>query len=820
MKKTLLFLMLLAFVLPMYAGNPVDSLTTEQIKAILDETPAKLGGNHYNYPFEPYAVAPAPKGYKPVYISHYGRHGARFATNASKYDNIMNAFKEGHDKSMLTEEGEKLYERLMAVYPLLQRHEGDLTVKGQEQHRELARRMAAAYPEVLGKKVKVDARATVSPRAIVSMMSFCDELRRLCPNMTLDYGADTPDLAFTALAEPMLLGSDVGVLYGLLKNSMKDSEFRKYYGPAYKKTQACTKGFVSRYFQDFEFVKKLGDPVSLFSGVGEIANSMQNLDFEADFSDVLTKEEQYVQWQHGNLYSALMFIGNPYTKGAIPAIAWPLLEQIMDSADKDLSGKGVSVRLRFGHDTVVGPLMGLLGANGWEILGPDVSCWDYHFQNWNIPMASNAQFIFYRNKKDPDDVLVRVMYNEKDCTLPLPDQSLAPYYRWADFKDYYRPICDKAKETVARVNENPVVNISGGKILGVKENGVLVYKGVPFAAPPVGDLRGKPLQPAEPWDGIKVVDRFPNASMQSPVSKDDPLYYKEFYTGGYAPLSEDSMYLNIWAPTESVGKADAKLPVAVWIHGGAFKHGYSFEISMDGAEWAKRGVILVTIPYRLGDLGFESDDMLGFQDQITALKWVRDNIEAFGGDPSNVTIFGGSAGAISVKYLYTMPEAEPLFARGIMQSGGGVNRMDNPVIIPERTMGGEVFVKAIENGCFDKKPLMTGWVGRDPGFLGKPTILEFCDLVTARGKNNLYVFDFERDLPGEKEGEYNWGAFHGSETWYIFGTLDRSWRPFTEGDHELSRRMIDAWTSFCRDGNPGWETYTPDHQTIHVFDVE
>ena len=820
MKKTLILLALLALVVPLSAGNPVDTLTTAQLKAILHQTPEKLGGNHYNYPFEPYSVAPAPKGYKPVYISHYGRHGARFATSASKYDMVMDAFNQGHDLSMLTPEGEKLYERLAAVYPLLRYHEGDLTVKGQEQHRELARRMAAAYPEVIGKKVKADARATISPRAIVSMMSFCDELRRLCPGMTIEYGADTPDLEYTALADPLLIGQDSAALYELLLNALKSPLFQKNYGAQYLKNQEAAKEFACKYFQDYDFVTKLGDPMELFSALGEIAFSMQNMDFEADFSDLFTDDEKFLLWERSNLYGALMFTGNTYTKGAIPANAWPLLEQIMDSADEDLAGNGVSVRLRFGHDTVVAPLIGLLGVPGWENLGADVSRWKYRFQNWNVPMASNAQFIFYRNKKAPADILVRVMYNEKDCTLPLPDQSLAPYYRWSDFKAYYRPVCEKAKAAVAAAMGNPVVEVSGGKVVGVKEDDVIVYKGVPFATPPVGELREKPLQPVKSWDGILIANRFPDAEAQPPFSKDDPLYYREFYTGGYAHTSDDCMYVNIWAPAATIGKPEAKLPVAFWIHGGAFKHGYGFEISMDGTVWAKRNVILVTIPYRLGDLGFGTDEMLGFQDQIFALKWVRDNIAAFGGDPSNVTIFGGSAGAISVKYLFTMPEAQSLFAKGIMQSGGGINRMDTPPIVPERTMGGEIIAKAIDAGCYDAKPIMTGWVGQDPGFLGKPTTLEFCDLITARGKKDLYVFDFERDLPGEKEGEINWGAFHGSETWYIFGTLDRAWRPFTEGDHDLSTRMIDAWTSFCRDGNPGWEPYTTEHHNVHVFDVE
>ncbi len=812
MMRTLL--LLLNIIIAISAAAQADSLTLQQLKDLVRENPALAGGNHLNYPVGAYSPAPAPKGYEPVVISHYGRHGSRYATKSEKYDHVEALLRTGHDLSRLTEAGEDLYERYMKIYPLLKGHDGDLTVKGQEQHRGIADRMVAAYPKVFKKNVKVDARSTTVPRAIISMMSFCDELRQLRPGASVSYGADTPDLVYTALADPMFF-EDSGSLWGVLQSAFKNPAVGKTYYRLQKEAGKVAEDFFLRYFSDIETVKSVGKPTELFADLGEVLTSMQCVDFEADFSDIFTQDETFSVWERGNLFSALMFAGTPYTDSVIPGFAHTLLEQIMASADKDLAGEGVQVRLRFGHDTVVGPLAALMGLHGFGKLGANPDYWLYHFQSWNIPMASNIQFIFYRNKKVPNDVLVRVMYNEKDQTLPLTDQSLAPYYKWDDFKAYYKPVCEQALSKLAEYTGRPVVKTDGGRLIGEKlKDDVLVYKGVPFAAPPVGELRDKPLQPVQPWEGVKVADRFPAAAMQTPIDHNDPLYYREFYAEGDPVYSDDCMYLNIWAPAKS-----EKAPVAVWIHGGAFSHGYSFEKEMDGEAWARKGVILVTIPYRLGELGFGTPDMLGFQDQLFALRWVHDNIAAFGGDPDNVTILGQSAGAISVKYLLSNPEAQPLFAKAIIQSGGGLNVMDVPPILPVGTRG-EIFAEALEKGAFDAKPIMIGYTANDPGFLGKPTTLEFCEKVSARGNGQVYTYEFRRDPPGEAEGEINWGAFHTVELWYTFGTLSRCWRPFTEADYELSARMIDAWTSFAKTGNPGWESATTDNLNVKVFDIE
>ncbi|MGF1583179.1 MAG: carboxylesterase/lipase family protein [Gemmataceae bacterium] len=196
----------------------------------------------------------------------------------------------------------------------------------------------------------------------------------------------------------------------------------------------------------------------------------------------------------------------------------------------------------------------------------------------------------------------------------------------------------------------------------------LIFRGIPFAKPPIGDLRFKPPEPVDPWDGELDCSRFQPACAQNP----DPLDY--MWGEVLAPGSEDCLYLNVWTPSlKGPGR-----PVLVWIHGGAFIIGSGRWQSYEGSRLVQRGqIVLVTINYRLGIFGFYHSSRseyartanLGLLDQIAALKWVRDNITAFGGDPNNVTICGESAGAISVSCLLACPEAKGLFHRAICMSG-------------------------------------------------------------------------------------------------------------------------------------------------------
>lgn len=199
-----------------------------------------------------------------------------------------------------------------------------------------------------------------------------------------------------------------------------------------------------------------------------------------------------------------------------------------------------------------------------------------------------------------------------------------------------------------------------------------VFKGIPYASAPVGKLRFKdPIAPAS-WDGVKYCYKYSPAPIQGQPAKDS-FYQKEFYPVD-REISEDSLYLNIWTPAKT---DDERLPVMVWIHGGAFMGGSADEITFDGEAFAKRGVILVTINYRLGIFSsFVSTENgvygnFGSKDQLFSLKWVKENISAFGGDPDNVTVFGQSAGALSVQVLLSSEKSKEFISKAIIQSAGG-----------------------------------------------------------------------------------------------------------------------------------------------------
>ncbi len=226
--------------------------------------------------------------------------------------------------------------------------------------------------------------------------------------------------------------------------------------------------------------------------------------------------------------------------------------------------------------------------------------------------------------------------------------------------------------TAKKLDPAPL-KIDSGMITGTTDKNIRVYKGIPYAAPPVGNLRWKAPQPAKKWDGVKAFDQFGNACPQSPYPATS-LYFNQA-----EKMSEDCLCLNVWTGAK---KANEKRPVMVWIHGGALTRGSSSISFYDGAALAAKGVILVSINYRLGPLGYFSHPALsaeskrntsgnyGILDQIAALQWVQRNITAFGGDPNRVTIFGESAGSWSVCSLVASPLAKGLFHRAIGESGG------------------------------------------------------------------------------------------------------------------------------------------------------
>ena len=240
------------------------------------------------------------------------------------------------------------------------------------------------------------------------------------------------------------------------------------------------------------------------------------------------------------------------------------------------------------------------------------------------------------------------------------------------------------------------VKIQDGQLQGTFEDGLTIYKGIPFAQPPVGDLRWKAPQPVAKWQGIKQADKFGPSPMQ----------------GGNPPAgkSEDCLYLNVWSPAKS---SKDKIPVLVWIYGGGFAGGSTAEPGYSGEKLAKKGVVLVSIAYRVGVLGFLAHPELsaenpkhasgnyGLLDMIAGLKWIQKNIAAFGGDPNKVTIFGESAGGIAVSMLCASPLAKGLFQGAISESGGsfGPPRLttfpgENLKLLPDAEAAGMAYAKS------------------------------------------------------------------------------------------------------------------------------
>lgn len=398
-----------------------------------------------------------------------------------------------------------------------------------------------------------------------------------------------------------------------------------------------------------------------------------------------------------------------------------------------------------------------------------------------------------------------------------------------------------------------IINTPCGTLRGVKSRveGIVAYKGIRYAT------AGRFEYPKEVthWNGVYEATEY-GACAYQPRSfyneEDMPkkiFYYNEFRKGEKYTYSEDCLFLNVFTPE----KVEGKLPVIIYIHGGGFTGGCGHEKHFDTPIWPKKGVIGVTLNYRLGPLGFAVLPELkaeagrtgnyGLYDQLTAIKWVKNNIAAFGGDPDNITIMGQSAGAMSVQQHCLSPLSKGLFHKAVMSSGGGVNKILSAtrpekgfdfwhavmedvgaknlkefraVPVEEifkswqkllKTMKGgfctpyidgrlivESGANLVEQGRHHKIPYLIGSTSHDM----MPPILysmatKWCDLQ----ETPAYSWYFERMLPGDKHG-----AWHSSDLWYWFGTLENGWRPFKERDHKISDLMTDYLTNFAKTSDP------------------
>jgi para-nitrobenzyl esterase len=383
---------------------------------------------------------------------------------------------------------------------------------------------------------------------------------------------------------------------------------------------------------------------------------------------------------------------------------------------------------------------------------------------------------------------------------------------------------------------------------------ITVYKGVPFAAPPVGDQRWRAPEPPLKWKGVRAAEQFGANCVQTITREKKPWTY-EFMAHG--EVSEDCLFLNIWTAASRAGE---KRPVFVYLHGGANTEGSGSIDSYNGEGLAKKGLVMITVNYRLGVFGFfthpeltkESDGRaagnFALMDQMAALRWVKKNIAEFGGDPDRVTVTGQSAGASDIALLLGSPLAKGLFQRAIMESGGAPgNGGARPLASGEAD--GVKYAEAkgahslaelralswqdafapvqgvrfgpvvdgyivLETRAVNDVPTLTGSNADENGASPKNSAsvneaararqrTALAAWAAARAQNSktaAFLYFYDHVLPGPDSAQY--GAFHTSEVPYVLNSLDRCERPFTDADRKVADTLSSYWANFAANGDP------------------
>ncbi|MET7575636.1 carboxylesterase family protein [Streptomyces sp. NPDC005492] len=412
----------------------------------------------------------------------------------------------------------------------------------------------------------------------------------------------------------------------------------------------------------------------------------------------------------------------------------------------------------------------------------------------------------------------------------------------------------------------PRTHAAAGRLVGEWDGPVAVFRGVPFAEPPVGGLRWRPPRPAAAWDGERRADAFGPAPLQPQPPRGSVMYRTNFEDRRALVMSEDCLYLNVWTPDPAPA---AGLPVMVWIHGGGNRYGHGSQDIHDGRAMAGRGLVVVTLNHRLGALGFlahpelaAEDDLgasgnYGLLDIVAALTWVRENIAAFGGDPDKVTLAGNSAGAAHICHLMAAPAARPLFRAALGQSASGVGRAEGP--LPEqaaaqkqalrwaeefggrdldtlrRTSGVELIVRGHFGPVVDGRllteatddvfasgrqhavPLLVGTnldegtvyarAGEDADAVGAARFVHpvwhWARTHRATGTSPTWMYRFTRKPP-LPPGLPDLGVYHTAELPYVLDNLAQrpDW-PWRDTDRRLAATMADAWARFVAAGDPG-----------------
>ena len=372
-------------------------------------------------------LTPAPRGYKPFYISHYGRHGSRFHSKPSIYNNPYIVLAKADSLGKLTPTGRDVMHRLDVIRKDAENHWGDLTLLGARQHEDIARRMYERFPEVFKDSADIDARSTGVGRCVLSMEYALMQLVRLNPLLNIHHDASHRDMYYLNLQDKELFN-----LRKLKEATQPYIAFRAHNNDFSHLVQTLfnDSSYVRKNIRSYEFGEQLMLVAAILQNV-ELGNTMT-------LFDVFTQDEIYNTWKSGNAWWYIGWGASPATGGKMPYLQRNLLRKIIEQADSCIQLPKTNVHLRYGHETVVLPLICLLDINGFGLVTDDLNqLVDKGWINYRaFPMGANLQFIFYRKSPKDRDPLFKLLLNENEAKLPLPAKQ-APYYRWSDFRKYY-----------------------------------------------------------------------------------------------------------------------------------------------------------------------------------------------------------------------------------------------------------------------------------------------------------------------------------------------------------------------------------------------
>ena len=380
-------------------------------------------------------LTPAPQGMKPFYISHYGRHGSRFHSKPSMYNEPYLTLARTDSLGKLSDLGREVMLRLDIIRKDAENRWGELTPLGVQQQKDIARRMMERFPEVFEGHTDIDARSTGVGRCILSMEYALMEMLQHNPDLNVHHNATHRDMDYLNLQDKKLM-------------ALKFNKPAKEWYDRYVSQTAHHTHLMRELFADTLYANKHVNMVDLSVQLFLIAAIMQNTELGQHITlyDLFDYDESYRIWKIGN---ARWYIGwgAADVNGAVqPYAQRNLLRRLIEDADKVLSQPNTKVELRFGHETVLLPLICLLDINGYGFTTNDLEQLEPNgWINYRIfPMSCNLQLVFYRRspKDRADDVLFKVLLNENEATLPLPTNQ-APYYRWGDFRRYYLDKLDR-----------------------------------------------------------------------------------------------------------------------------------------------------------------------------------------------------------------------------------------------------------------------------------------------------------------------------------------------------------------------------------------